>query len=388
MSEVKGRIGITCYHTFGGSGVLATELGLALAARGWEVHFVSSRTPSRLSGYHERVFMHEVEPMHYPLFEFTPFALALAVKQAEVARAFDLDLLHVHYAIPHATSAWLARQMLENRRDGARSFKIITTLHGTDITLVGRDPSYFDVTCFSLERSDGITAVSDYLAALTVETFDIELPIRRIHNFVDTDAYFPLVEGPCREDLGLGEGPLLLHISNFRDVKRIPDLMRIFLRVSRETPAHLMLLGEGPELARALDFARTEGIRDRVHALGRQEDPACFLAMADVLLLPSASESFGLVALEALSCGTPVVASRIGGLPEVVRHGHDGFLEEVGDAEAMAARTLELLGDPVMRAEFGKNGRQRAISEFSRDRIVDEYEAYYEEVLASGNAGV
>jgi N-acetyl-alpha-D-glucosaminyl L-malate synthase BshA len=383
MDQPRGRIGITCYHTFGGSGILATELGLELARRGWEVHFISSHTPSRLGEYRERVFVHEVDPLDYPLFEYTPFALALAVKQAEVARAFELDLLHVHYAIPHATSAWLAKQMLARRATGRRDLKIITTLHGTDITLVGKDPSYFDITCFSLEVSDGITAVSDYLVKETLDLFQLDRPIRRIHNFVDTDLYKPHTEGPCRENLGFGEDEnLLIHISNFREVKRIPDLMLTFRRVLEEVPAHLLLLGEGPELARAFAYARDHGFADRVHAFGRITNPACFLALSDVLLLPSSAESFGLVALEALSCATPVVASRVGGLLEVVRPEVDGYLEEVGDIEAMAARTVDLLTDPDRRAAFGQAGRENAMTSFSRSKIVDEYEVYYRRILA------
>ncbi len=381
MAEPKGRIGITCYHTYGGSGVLATELGLALARRGWEVHFIASHTPIRLGAYHERVFMHEVQPLPYPLFEYTPFALALAVKQAEVAEAFDLDLLHVHYAIPHATSAHLAREMLARRGKGASPLRIITTLHGTDITLIGRDPSYYDVTCFSLEVSDGVTAVSDYLAGETTRTFKLERPVERIHNFVDTEKYSPTAPGPCREEIDQGSDRLLIHISNFRDVKRIPDLMEIFRRVNDEVPSKLILIGEGPELARAMGFARDHGISDRIHMLGRQENPACFIAMAEVFLLPSQTESFGLVALEALSCGTPVVASRTGGLPEVVRDGEDGYLEEVGNVTSMAERTLAILRDNELRYRLGKSGRERAVKEFNIDKIVDQYEAYYERLL-------
>ncbi|MFO7767512.1 MAG: N-acetyl-alpha-D-glucosaminyl L-malate synthase BshA [bacterium] len=382
MDAPKGRIGITCYPTFGGSGILATELGLELARRGWEVHFISSRTPRRIADYRERVFVHEVEPMRYPLFEHTPFALALAVKQAEVARGFDLDLLHVHYAIPHATSAWLAQQMLD-RRGLVRHLKILTTLHGTDITLVGQDPSYYDITRFSLEVSDGITAVSDYLTGETRRIFNLDAEIERIHNFVDTEEYVPdPPESPCREKMGFGDEKLMLHVSNFREVKRIPDLMEIFLRVSRRMDSRLLLVGEGPELARALRFGRTHGLEDRVHAMGRVESPACFLAMSDLLLLPSRSESFGLVALEALSTATPVVASRVGGLPEVVSHGEDGYLEEAGDVDAMAARALELLGDERLLRAFGARGRERAVNSFSRDRIVDQYEAYYQRILS------
>jgi len=381
MDEPKGRIGITCYPTFGGSGILATELGLELARRGWEVHFISSRMPRRITEYRERVFVHEVEPMQYPLFEYTPFALALAVKQAEVARGFDLDLLHVHYAIPHATSAWLAQQMLDRQGLG-RHLRIVTTLHGTDITLVGQDPSYYDVTRFSLEVSDGITAVSDYLTSETRRIFKLGGQIERIHNFVDTQEYTPEPDrGPCREKMGFGDEKLMIHVSNFREVKRIPDLMQIFRRVQEQLDSRLLLVGEGPELARAFRFARNHGLEERVHAMGRVESPACFLAMADLLLLPSQSESFGLVALEALATATPVVATRVGGLPEVVAHGQDGYLEQVGDIEAMAGRVIELLSDEEKAAAFGARGRQRTVERFSRDRIVDQYEAYYQQIL-------
>jgi L-malate glycosyltransferase len=381
MSQRQGRLGITCYPTFGGSGIVATELGMELARRGWEVHFIASRMPRRLDGFQEQVFVHEVEAMSYPLFEYTPFALALAVRQSEVARAFDLDLLHVHYAVPHAASAWLAQQMLA-RSSNPRPLKIVTTLHGTDITLVGQDPSYFDITCFSLEVSNGLTAVSDYLVGETRRIFGLEGPIERIYNFVDTDHYQPGAPGPSRRMTDFGDDPVLVHVSNFREVKRIPDLMTIFQQVNRRRPAHLLLIGEGPELARAFNMARDQGLTERVHALGRMESPAGFIARADVLLLPSASESFGLVALEALACATPVVASRVGGLPEVVRHGVDGYLEAVGDVEAMAERVLELLEDRELRTRFGRNGRERAEVEFSRARIVDQYEAYYRSIMA------
>ncbi|HEX6940676.1 MAG TPA: N-acetyl-alpha-D-glucosaminyl L-malate synthase BshA [Longimicrobiales bacterium] len=370
------NIGITCYPVYGGSGVVATELGLELARRGHEVHFITYAQPFRLPYFVERVYYHEVEMPSYPLFDHPPYSLALAVAMHATAERVGLDVLHVHYAIPHATSAWIAREML-----GGGGLRVITTLHGTDITLVGQDPSFRPITEFSLARSDGITAVSEYLRRETTEHFGVPGDrIRVIPNFVDLDLY-RRDRHPCHRDCFAGSGEkIVVHVSNFRPVKRVEDVVRVFARIAREVPARLLLVGDGPDRGRAAAAAEEEGVGARVAFLGKQESVAELLACADLLLLPSASEAFGLAALEAMACGVPVVATRVGGVPEVVTHGESGFLAPVGALDEMAEYGIEILRDPERWRRVSEAARAAA-EEFAADRIVPMYEAYYAEVL-------
>jgi len=372
------RIGITCYPTYGGSGAVATELGLQLARRGHEVHFISYAQPFRLGQFHERVFFHEVEMDEYPLFEHVPYSLALAVAIQDTAEKHDLDVVHVHYAIPHATSAWIAREMLGD----AGRLPVVTTLHGTDITLVGLHPSFHRITRFSILKSDGITAVSDFLRDETVRDFGV--PAERIDvipNFIDPEAFRPDRE-PChRGVLAPGGEPILMHVSNFRPVKRVADTVEVLARVAEHRPARLVLVGDGPDRPRVAERARELGVEERVLFLGKHDSVAELLSCADVVLLPSASESFGLAALEAMACGAPVVATRVGGLPEVVEDGATGLLFEVGDVEGMAQGVRALLDDEARRAALGRQARERAVECFAAERIVPRYEALYERVI-------
>ncbi|MBX6363023.1 MAG: N-acetyl-alpha-D-glucosaminyl L-malate synthase BshA [Gemmatimonadetes bacterium] len=369
------RIGITCYPVYGGSGVVATELGIQLARRGHEVHFITYAQPFRLPYFTERIYYHEVDVPSYPLFDYPPYCLALAAAMHNTVVKRHLDLLHVHYAIPHAASAWIAREMLDGK------VKVVTTLHGTDITLVGQDPSFYSVTRFSMQRSDGITAVSEYLARETVVRFDVpRASIRVIPNFVDLDAYKRDVL-PChRSKLAEDGEKVLMHISNFRPVKRVADAVRVFARVNRRVPSRLVLIGDGPDRGRAQQAAEDEGVADRVIFLGKQQSVAELLACADLFLLPSESEAFGLVALEAMACGVPVVATAVGGVPEVVPQGEAGFLAPVGDIDEMAGDALYLLEDPTRWQRASQAARQVA-ERFAADRVVTLYEEYYAEVL-------
>ncbi|MGH7569066.1 MAG: N-acetyl-alpha-D-glucosaminyl L-malate synthase BshA [Gemmatimonadales bacterium] len=373
------RIGITCYPTYGGSGAVATELGLELARRGHEVHFISYASPFRLRGFAERVTFHEVTQAEYPLFEqSSPYALALAVKQHEVAARERLDLMHVHYAIPHAATAWLAKQMLEQERD----LKIVTTLHGTDITLVGQDPSYFTLTKFSIEQSDRVTAVSEYLRAETYRAFGCAgCDVVVIPNFISPAEYFPATDGRCRRALAPAGHKILVHVSNFRPVKRVVDIVRIFARVRQAIPATLVLVGDGPERDAAQQEADQLGLRADVRFLGKVDQVADVLRGGDLFLLPSETESFGLAALEAMACGVPVIASRVGGLPEVVLDGATGFLAPVGAVEQMSERAVALLRDPAEHERFRRAAAARAL-EFSTERVVPRYERLYEDVLS------
>jgi N-acetyl-alpha-D-glucosaminyl L-malate synthase BshA len=373
------KIGITCYPTYGGSGAIATELGIELAQRGHEIHFISYAQPFRLPHFMERVYFHEVETTRYPLFEHNNYSLSLAAMMHEVAIRAKLDLLHVHYAIPHATSAWIAREMLGDRHP----LKIVTTLHGTDITLVGQERSYFDITRFSIQKSDGITAVSDYLKRETVERFDVPGDgIEVIHNFVEPSLY-DRAAYKCHKDAFLPPGEMLvMHVSNFRPVKRIADVVRIFARIHKQVPSKLVFVGDGPERPVATAEADALGITDRVIFLGKQDSVAELLACADLLLLPSASESFGLVALEAMASGVPVVASRAGGIPEVVEDGVAGHLGEIGDVEAMADAGISILSDDKKWVRMSNAARQIATERFGSNVIVPQYERYYERVLA------
>jgi N-acetyl-alpha-D-glucosaminyl L-malate synthase BshA len=356
--------------------VVATELGLELARRGHEVHFITYAPPFRLPGFVERVFYHEVAVPSYALFEHPPYNLALTVAIHSVAQQHDLDLLHAHYAVPHATSAWMAKQMLSRS-----SFRIVTTLHGTDITLVGQDPSYHSITEFSIQRSDGLTAVSNYLRRETLARFAIQPDaIRVIPNFVDL-ARYDRNAYPChRSKLGVDNEKLVAHISNFRPVKRVEDVVRVFARIVREMPARLLLAGDGPDRGRVEARANAEGIADKVMFLGKQNSVAELLACSDLFLLPSESEAFGLVALEAMACGVPVVATRIGGIPEVVSDGEVGYLAAVGDIDAMADASIALLSDRDRWKQASSAARASA-ARFSADIVVPLYEAYYQEVL-------
>lgn len=371
------KIGITCYPTYGGSGAVATELGMELSKRGHEVHFISYAQPFRLPHFMERVYFHEVEIARYPLFEYPPYDLALAVTMHQVARERELDLWHVHYAIPHATSAWIAREML-----GAdHAPRIVTTLHGTDITLVGQERSFWEITRFSIAQSDGITAVSEYLKRETVENFQVAAEeIEVVPNFVDPRLY-DRQRYPCRKDALLEPGEkLVMHISNFRPVRRVRDVVRIFARLAAQVPARLVFVGDGPDRPEAADEAQRRGVRERVVFLGKQDSVAELLACADLFLLPSQSESFGLVALEAMASGVPVVATRVGGIPEVVEHGVTGYLAPVGAVEEMADAGASLLRDARRWNEMSAAARTRSLERFGADVVVPQYERYYERV--------
>jgi len=375
------KIGITCYPTYGGSGAIATELGIELAERGHEIHFISYAQPFRLPHFMERVFFHEVEMVHYPLFEHNNYSLALSAVMHEVAMRERLDLLHVHYAIPHATSAWIAREML----DGSVPTRIITTLHGTDITLVGQERNFWEITRFSILKSDGITAVSDYLKRETVDAFRV--PAERIEvvpNFVDPELY-SRDRYPCWKTAFLRDGEkMVLHVSNFRPVKRIRDVVRTFARVQKEVPSRLVFVGDGPERPAAAEEARELGITDRVLFLGKQDSVAEIMACAVLMLLPSANESFGLSALEAMASGVPVIASDAGGLPEVVDSGETGFLAPVGDVEAMASGAIEILRDDETWRRFSRQARVSAVERYGVNSIIPQYERYYERIVNGG----
>lgn len=372
------RIGITCVPTAGGSGVLATELGRELARRGHEIHFITSSRPHRLAGGSEPgIFFHEVQALHYPVFEHTPYTLALAARMAEVYRRFRLDLFHVHYAVPHAASAILARDML-----APCHAPIVTTLHGTDVTLVGQDPSYRTVVRYCLEKSDAVTAVSGWLKDVTETVFQPTRPVRLVHNFADPSAFRPGKDLEARSRLAAPGQDLLLHVSNFRPVKRVRDAVETFARVvASGRDAVLALAGEGPDLPAALELAERLGVLDRVRLLGLVEDVSAVVAMADLLLFPSDGESFGLVPLESLLCEVPVVGARAGGLPEVVDHGETGFLRPVGDVEGMAADAVTVLSEPARLEAMGREGRRRAVERFAPEAIVPRYEAIYRECL-------
>ena len=369
------KIGITCYPTYGGSGVVATELGIALAARGHEVHFITYQQPFRLPVFLPRVYLHEVDVGRYPLFQYPPYDLALAVRMHEVVINEGLDLLHVHYAIPHATSAWIAKEML---RDEGRDVTVITTLHGTDITIVGQDHSFHAITKFSIEKSDRITAVSEFLKGETLRAFGCAgCEVDVIHNFVD-----PLVYNRARYEPALhhqlgGGKKILMHISNFRPVKRVNDVVRIFDRVRRKVPSVLVMVGDGPDRLAAEEETRALGIEHDVRFLGRIDAVAPLLAAADLFVLPSDRESFGLSALEALASGVPALAYNAGGIREVVKDGETGALCEVGDLDAMAAFALEVLTDGKRWNAMSAAAAADARARFSLDDIVAKYEALY-----------
>jgi N-acetyl-alpha-D-glucosaminyl L-malate synthase BshA len=389
----KRKIGITCYPTYGGSGVVATELGIELAARGHEVHFITSSPPFRLNGREANIHFHEVDVYRYPLFEHPPYDLALATRMAEVAEFYSLDLLHVHYAIPHSLSALLARQMLETQQQPARRryLPFITTLHGTDITLVGLDRSYLPITRFGIDQSDGVTAISSYLRDRTREAFGIQGEIEVIRNFVNCDDYVrvPTKLVAMRPRFASEQEKLLVHLSNFRPVKRILDVVAIFARVAKALPARLMMIGDGPDRSAAEHLALTLGVQDRIHFLGKQDNVNELLPLADLMLMPSEMESFGLAALEAMACSVPSIATRVGGVPELIDDGAgpqggpaNGLLFPVGDIEAMANAAIALLGDDARLHAMATAARKTASDRFCSSRIIPLYEAYYERVLA------
>jgi L-malate glycosyltransferase len=377
----KMKIGITCYPTYGGSGVVATELGLELAQRGHEIHFISYAPPIRLRGQEHNIHYHEVEVSRYPLFDYPPYDLALATRMAEVAQLYDLDLLHVHYAIPHSVSALLARQMLADGPRGRR-LPFVTTLHGTDITLVGMDRSYLPITRYSIDQSDGVTAISNYLRDRTMRVFDVKKEIEVIYNSVNCDVYCrnKNPEVPRLEYAPNGE-KLLVHLSNFRPVKRLSDVIDIFDRVRKQMPAKLLLIGDGPDRSVAEWSAVQKGIHEDVFFLGKQDQVQEKLGIADILLMPSELESFGLAALEAMACEVVPIATRTGGVPEVIEHGVSGYLADVGDVDTMARYAIELLTDENRLRTMGKAARAVAQARFCSSRIVPQYEDYYRRVL-------
>ena len=374
------RIGITCYPTYGGSGAVATELGIALAQRGHEVHFITYQQPFRLPSFLPGVYFHEVDVGKYPLFEYPPYDLALAVRMHEVVRAHSLDVLHVHYAIPHATSAWIAREMLHETSDDVA---VVTTLHGTDITIVGQDHSFHAITKFSIEKSDRITSVSHFLREETIFTFGCTgCEVLVIHNFVDPAVYDRSRYEPLLRKQVDGR-KIVMHVSNFRAVKRVRDVVRIFARIRESVPSVLVMVGDGPDRRDAEEEADTLGVERDVQFLGRIDAVAPLLASADLFLLPSNRESFGLSALEALAVGVPVVGSRAGGLPEVVREGETGFLCDVGDVDAMARAAVGILSDPARWAQMSRRAAEDARARFSPDAIISQYEAVYEDAVAT-----
>jgi N-acetyl-alpha-D-glucosaminyl L-malate synthase BshA len=369
------KIGIVCYPTYGGSGVIATELGKALAEKGHQIHFISYAMPMRLDGFIDNVFYHEVEMASYPLFEFPLYTPALASKIVEVARFEKLDIVHAHYAIPHAVSAFLAREILHN------GLKVITTLHGTDITLVGLEPSFLPVMKFSIEHSDGVTAVSRFLKEKTLTNYGIEKDIRVIPNFVDTEKYKRTPNEEVRTRLAPPGEKILVHVSNFRSVKRVPDVIRIFHEVRKKVPSHLLLAGDGPERSACEILVRELRLERDVRFLGKQQELVPILSVADLMLMPSQSESFGLSALEAMACGVPVVSSSVGGLPELQVHGETGYIAEIGDIDRMARYAVELLTNEARHAMFSEACRRRAVGMFDMRKIVAHYEEYYTRCL-------
>ncbi len=371
------KIGITCYPTYGGSGIVATELGLELANRGHEVHFITYANPIRLDPGIPRIHYHEVEVSNYPLFQYPPYCLALASRMADVAQTYGLDLLHVHYAIPHSISALLARQMLE----GKQRVPFITTLHGTDITLVGIERSYFDITKFSIEQSNGVTAISENLRRDTVDIFGVKNEIRVIHNFVNCDTYKPDPERRGLKEFAPDGEKLLIHLSNFRPVKRVLDCVRIFAKVREQARVRLLMVGDGPERGPAEHLATTLGVRAHVAFLGKQNHVERLIRLAHVLLMPSEMESFGLASLEAMACGVPAIATRVGGIPELITDGEDGFLEEVGDIDRLAERATQLVTDEKLHDRMATAARKTATSRFCTDKLIPKYEEYYEEVV-------
>ncbi|MFC4808524.1 N-acetyl-alpha-D-glucosaminyl L-malate synthase BshA [Paenibacillus sp. GCM10023250] len=369
------KIGITCYPTLGGSGVVATELGKLLAEKGHEIHFITHSVPFRLGQFQKNIFYHEVEVNDYYVFRYPPYDLSLASKMAQVAKMQELDILHVHYAVPHAVCAYLAKEMVG---DGLRT---VTTLHGTDITVLAQDESLKDLIRMGINNSDAVTAVSQDLIRETRELLDIDKPIELTYNFVDKRVYFPRECSSLRGDFASSDEKILMHISNFRPVKRLQDVVEVFAKVVREVPSRLLLVGEGPDLPKVQAWTRQLGLQDRVHFLGKQDDVAQVISIADVMLLPSEKESFGLVALEAMACGVPTIGSTAGGIPELVSHGETGYLSPIGDTDDMAYNAIQLLRDEALYRKVREACLHRARTRFCNDLITTEYERIYYKTL-------
>lgn len=372
------RIGISCYPTIGGSGAVATELGKALAHRGHEVHFIVTDVPFRLGGFHPNIYVHELDTTTYPVLRTPPYDLSLAALMAKTVERYDLDILHVHYALPFAVCAFLAKEMVNDHR-----VKVVTTLHGTDITVLAQEDTLVDVIRLGITKSDAVTAVSQSLSRQTHELFHVEKQIECIYNFVDPDVFRPKAVQEVKRCLAKPGEKVLLHTSNFRKVKRVPDVIRIFANVQAVVPSRLALVGEGPELNEARKLVRQLGLTEKVEFLGKQDEVAELFAAADLFLLPSEKESFGLVALEAMAAGVPVVGTIAGGIPEVVLHGKTGFLAEVGDITSMSEYAIRLLTDDGLYQSFSEAGRMRAENEFSLDVQVAEYERLYQRLVES-----
>ena len=371
------KIGIVCYPTYGGSGVVATELGLGLARRGHEVHFITYKRPARLSAFHENVYFHEVSTADYPLFEYTPYDTALASKLVDVVKFENLDLLHVHYAIPHAAVAYMAKKILLSE---GRYVPVITTLHGTDITLVGRNKEFAPVVAFSINKSDGVTAVSESLKQQTTSYFNVNNEIKVIHNFIDFERFSKTNKDHFKKAIAPNGERIITHTSNFRKVKRIADAMHAFKKIYDKIPSKLLLIGDGPERRNLEDLCRDLGLCEEIRFLGKQDAIEELLAVSDLFIMPSESESFGLAALEAMACEVPVISTDVGGLPEVNLHGVTGFLSQVGDIDDMARNAISILSNDEQLQNFRKNALDQA-KRFDIENILPQYEEYYEEIL-------
>ena len=371
------KIGVVCYPTYGGSGVVATELGLGLAKKGHQIHFITHGRPARLKHFQENIFYHEVNVEDYPLFKYTPYDTALASKLVEVVKYENLDLLHVHYAIPHAAVAYMAKKILLAE---GKYVPVVTTLHGTDITLVGKNKSFAPVVAFSINKSDGVTAVSESLKQQTYDFFGVEKEIKVIPNFIDFDRFKRVNKDHFKKAIAPNGEKILTHISNFRKVKRVEDVIRVFEIVQKEIPSKLLMIGDGPERRNLEDLCRQLHLCDEIRFLGKQDAVEEVLALSDLFILPSSNESFGLAALEAMACQVPVISSNAGGLPEVNIHGKTGFLSDIGDVEAMAKFAIQILEKEEVHNQFRQNALTQA-EQFDIDNILPHYEKYYEEVI-------
>jgi len=378
------KIGIVCYPTYGGSGVVATEIGLGLAKKGHEVHFITYKRPARLGHFNTNVYLHEVSSFDYPLFEYTPYETALASKMVDVVKYENLDILHVHYAIPHAAVAYMAKQILLTH---GINIPVITTLHGTDITLVGSNKSFFPVAEFSINSSDGVTTVSNQLKKQTEETFDVKKDIRVIYNFIDFERFRKTDKDHFKKAIAPDGEKIMVHVSNFRKVKRVEDVIHVYEKVQAKMPCKLMLIGDGPEREKMEELCRKIGLCDEIRFLGKQDAVEELLAVADIFVLPSQNESFGLAALEAMACEVPVVSTNIGGLPEVNIEGKTGYLCDVGDIQGMADRVISILENPETHQKFRKAAFEHAKT-FDIENILPVYEDYYKEIIQKVNGKV